>query len=391
MEILKSEHVIDLAVSMSDVREPDLAAFRENLDTFVDSLNNEARLATAAFPAVYKQLATPLRNRIEVSDWVRQFPEIHDEVIEKPIILTGMPRSGTTYFQYLFDPEPTMRMLRYWEGDRPCPPPGYAPETIEGRIAACAAEKAGREAASEVRAKIAQIHLMDADGPQECHELIAQTFANVGHYWPFSVPGNFEDCLDSARLLEAYKYHKQVLQLLQWRGQRKRWVLKWACHLVALDEILAVHPEARFVVTYRDPVQVLASNCSMSLILRNGSSSSPDPAEVGRQMKDMLLTYARRLIAFDERHSDRIAHVSFQTAVDQPEVAMAQALGALGMDMSPAFAEAIVAWRRDNPPGKRGRHDYTLEDYGLDAGEVAEEFSFYTDRYDIPSEYEAQS
>ena len=70
---------------------------------------------------------------------------------------------------------------------------------------------------------------------------------------------------------------------------------------------------------------------------------------------------------------------------------MSQALGTLGMEMSPGFSEAIVAWRRDNPPGKRGRHDYALEDYGLEAGEVAEEFAFYSKRYDIPCEHEAQT
>ena len=82
-------------------------------------------------------LALPVRNRLEVEQWLRDYPEIREEKIEAPIFLTGLPRSGTTYFQYLFDPEPSMRMLRYWEGERPCPPPGFAPETIPGRIAWC--------------------------------------------------------------------------------------------------------------------------------------------------------------------------------------------------------------------------------------------------------------
>jgi hypothetical protein len=106
-------------------------------------------------------------------------------------------------------------------------------------------------------------------------------------------------------------------------------------------------------------------------------------------MLDMLLAYLERLVAFDKEHGDRMAHVAYQTAVDQPEIAMEQALTALGIPMSTSFAEAIQSWRRDNPPGKRGTHEYALEDYGLNADEMKERFAFYIDRYDIPSERES--
>ena len=64
---------------------------------------------------------------------------------------------------------------------------------------------------------------------------------------------------------------------------------------------------------------------------------------------------------------------------------MAQALEKLGIEMSPSFADSIVAWRRDNPPGKRGTHSYALENYDLDAAEVAECYAFYTDRFLSPA------
>ena len=387
---LSSDIVIDAGVALADVSEPDLAPFRGNLDLLVGCINDEARLTPDAVPKVCRQLASGLRNRLEVSDWVRRHPEIRDEVIDEPIFLTGLPRSGTTYFQYLFDPEPNMRMLRYWEGDRPCPPPGFAPETIEGRIRLCAERKAV-QLTDVTSAKIAQIHLSDVDGPEECLEIIDQTFVNVGHYWPFRVPSYFSACLEGGRLLEAYEYHKLALQLLQWQGEPRRWVLKWPCHLVALDEIVTVHPQARFVVTHRDPVQALASNCSLATMLRRSTSRDVDPHEVGQQMREMLLVYLQRLMDFDARHGDRMAHVAYRTAVEQPDVAMAQALDVLGIGMTPSFQEAIVAWRTDNPPGKRGRHDYSLEDYGLDADEMGEEFAFYTERFDIASEQAART
>ncbi len=388
MTKLNSAMIVEKAIAGADIANPEPERFRANLDLLVDCLNEEARLSPGAVPGVCAQLASGMRNRLEIDDWVARYPEIRDEQIEQPVFLTGLPRSGTTYFQYLFDPEPTMRMLRYWEGDRPCPPPGFAPETVNARIQRCADQKAVR-LADPTGAKIAQIHLSDADGPEECLELIDQSFANVGYFWPFRVPSFFAACLERDMLLPAYEHHKLALQLLQWRTEPRRWVLKWPCHLVALDEILTVHPDARFVVTHRDPIQALASNCSLTTILRSSMSTEVDPHEVGQQMKDMLLVYLRRLIDFDDRHGERMAHVAYQTAVERPDVAMAQALDVLGIPTTPGFEHAIRSWRQDNPPGKRGRHSYSLADYGLDAGELAETFAFYTERFAIPSEQAA--
>lgn len=386
---LSVDEIINEAALLASVTDPDVSMLHRNLALLVDSINSEANLREVVIPKISHSLAISLRNRLEVEQWVKDYPEIHNEVIEKPIFLTGLPRSGTTYFQYLFDPEPSMRMLRYWEGERPCPPPGFAPETISSRIEWCARERAEAQQKDAVRAKIAQIHLSDADGPEECLKLIDQTFVNVGHYWTFRVPTYFNACLDEKMLLQTYEYHKLALQLLQWRGIKQRWVLKWPCHLIALQQILQVHPDARFVVTHRDPVQALASNCSLASLLRRSTSNHVDPHEVGRQMLDMLLAYLERLVAFDEEHGHRMAHVAYKTAVEQPEIAMEHALGALGIPMSARFSEAIQSWRRDNPPGKRGSHDYALEDYGLNADEMMERFAFYIDRYDIPSERES--
>ncbi len=384
MTALSANAIMAQALAMTDVPAPDLAAFRGNLDLLVDGINTEAGLRPEAVAGVQRQLAQPLRNRIEVSHWTRQHPEIRDEPIERPIFLTGLPRSGTTYFQYLLDADPAMRFLRYWEGQRPCPPSGFEPASVAQRIAGCAAQKA-RAMGNELSAKIAQIHLSDADGPEECLGILDQTFANVGHYWTYRVPGYFERCLDAVDLRACYEHHKLVLQLLQWRGARKRWVLKWPCHLVALQPILDVYPDASFIVTHRDPVQALASNCSLSAMLRRSTSVHVDLHEIGRQMKQMILVYLQQLVAFDKAHGARLAHVAYTTAVERPEAAVAQAFGKSLPD-DDGMTQSIVTWRRDNPPGKRGTHDYALEDYGLDASEVAAEYAFYSDRFGIPSE-----
>jgi hypothetical protein len=218
--------------------------------------------------------------------------------------------------------------------------------------------------------------------------IMDQTFGNVGHYWTYRVPTYFERCLDTVDLRACYEHHKRVLQILQWRDERQRWVLKWPCHLVALDPLLDVYPDASFVITHRDPVQALASNCSLSALLRRGTAEGVDPHEVGRQMKEMIRVYLERLVEFDKRYGGqgRIAHVDYATLVGNPETVMAEVFETLEIEMSPTFRDAIVAWRRDNPPGKRGTHTYSLDDYGLDAREVAAEYAFYIDRFNVPAE-----
>jgi hypothetical protein len=379
--------ITERAVALADVEAPDLEPFRSHFELLVDCINSEANLTSEGAAGTQAGLALPLRNRIEVSDWVHRHPEIADEPIDAPLVLTGLPRSGTTYFQYLFDPEPSMRMLRHWEGDRPCPPPAFDPASARRRLEQ-AQEQFRIDQDDELRSEIAKIHLMDPDGPEECLAIIDQTFANVGHYWTYRVPTYFERCLDTVDLRAVYAHHKLVLQLLQWQAEPKRWVLKWPCHLVALREVLDVYPDASFVVTHRDPVQALASNCSLTALLRRYTAEQPDPHEIGRQMKDMILTYLRRLVAFDEQFGEtgRVAHVDYASVVDDPEMVMTGVFEQLGLELTPTVRDSIGAWRRDNPPGKRGTHDYALDDYGLDAREVADEYAFYIDRFGVPAE-----
>ena len=215
--------------------------------------------------------------------------------------------------------------------------------------------------------------------------IIDQTFGNAGHYWTFRVPGYFDRVFDTIDLTACYAHHKRVLQVLQWQAEPMRWALKWPCHLLALDNILEVYPDAAMVVTHRDPVAVLASNCSYTAFLRAKFSDHVDRAEIGQQMKDLVGRHVRALVEFDKSRSASlpIAHVDYRQVVDDPEAAMVDVYRSLDLDLTPQVRQSIATWRAENPPGKRGVHTYDLSDYGLDAGEVAEEFAFYTDRFDL--------
>lgn len=387
--LISAQAIVEKAQALSPVADPTPELFADNLDLLVDAINAEAQLSEQGAAACTWMLALAQRKRIEVSHWCEQEPGIAEQGIERPIFLTGLPRSGTTYFQYLFDREPSLRMMRTWEGDSPCPPPAADPASAAQRQTRCAEEHRARR--QQDGGAHDSFHLSDPDGPQECVMILDQTFGNAGHYWTLRVPGYFDRLLEAVDLAQCYAHHKRVLQTLQWQAPAPRWALKWPCHLLALNEIRHVYPDAALVVTHRDPVAVLASNCSYSTFLRSKFSDRVDRCEVGQQMKDLVGRHIRALVDFDANRTDdvSIAHVDYNQVVADPEAAMVDVYRSLDLELTPAVRQSIGTWRAENPPGKRGVHAYDLSDYGLDAREVAEEFAFYIERFDLAGKVRA--
>ena len=377
------ESVLEMAGKLSPVADPTPGLFAGNLELLINSINDEARMSEAGVAACTRMLASAQAKRNEVSHWLANEPRIEEQSVERPVFLTGLPRSGTTYFQYLFDREPSLRMMRTWEGDSPCPPPAVDPASAKARRDRCADQH--RQRREQDGGASDSFHLSDADGPQECVMIMDQTFGNAGHYWTFRVPGYFERVFDTIDMTACYAHHKRVLQTLQWQAPPTRWALKWPCHLLAMDNILQVYPDAAMVVTHRNPVAVLASNCSYAAFLRAKFSDDVDLAELGQQMKDLVGRHIRALVDFDAGRAagGLIAHVDYNQVVADPGAAMVEVYRSLDLELTPEVRQSIASWRTENPPGKRGVHAYDLSDYGLDAKEVAEEFAFYTERFDL--------
>ncbi len=363
------------------------AALRPNLEWLVASINADSAMPEWGERITHDGLVNRTADRLEGLKWLRDHPGIGEEDVVAPVFLTGLPRSGTTFFQYLFDRDPRFRLIRTWESISPSPPPAVDPASVERRKAE---EQDRRRAAHPPVEGFDALHLVDLDGPEECHAFLEQSYAAAGLNNLLKVPGYFDALMDQVDMEAAYRVHKRQLQLLQWRAPQPRWALKYPNHVIAMDAILAVYSDARFVMTHRDPVQTLASIAKMTFKLREVRSDAPvDPHEVGRHMLHFVRRHIDRIMAFTGGpHADRVTHVDYYRLLDDPAGAMVDVHAGLGIDSPEQVRAAVAEWHRDNPKGARGANPYALEQFGMDGDAVAAQFADYMQRFAIPREQE---
>jgi hypothetical protein len=358
---------------------------RVNLERLVDSLDRNGGLSADGAELTRRHLTNDTVNRLEGLKWVRDYPEIADEPITAPVFLMGLPRSGTTYFQYLFDRDPRFRLIRTWESLTPSPPPGFDRESALRRKAEWAER---RRLEHPTFQGFEALHLYDEDGSDECHAFLEQSFGAAGLQNLFRVPDYFDYLMDELDLVETYRIHKRQLQLLQWRSTPRPWALKYPNHVIAMTAILKVYPDARFVMTHRDPIQTLASISKMTFSLRGIRTGKPvEPMQVGSEMMHFVQRHIDRIMEFDRSEQGRrVVHVDYYELVANPVAALREIHAGLGIDSPEEVVEAVSQWWRANPKNARGRNDYTLEQWGLDARAVAQRFGDYMRRFDIPRE-----
>ncbi|GIX29673.1 MAG: putative sulfotransferase [Porticoccaceae bacterium] len=385
-DLLEAGAIRAQAEVQTGIRDADPATLAGHLEALCGALREDAPLPPREAERIHRYLVARTADRLEAQRWLAEYPEIAAVALDAPVFLTGLPRSGTTFFQYLFDRDSRFRLVRTWQALAPHPPPGFDPASVAHRKA----EEAARRAAARPEVPgFAAMHLVDPDGPEECHAFLEQAYGAVGFHNLFDVPSYFAFLRTALDFATVYRVHARQLRLLAWRRPAKRFALKYPGHLVAMPEILAVHPSARFVMTHRDPVQVLGSLCKLTAALRAARYGAVDPRRVGRQMLEFLRFHVDRILAFDRTPAHRrVIHVDYYALLADPAATLSEVLAALDLDAPPEVRAAVAEWARANPPGARGVNPYRLEDYGLHPEEVAERFSDYRERFAIPREAE---
>ena len=364
---------------------PESDAMVEGLRVLVRSANEDADLTAdgdAAFAGIVLSLLT---RRLQIEDWYRRHPEIDDQEIESVLIGLGLPRTGSTALSYLLAQDPDVRSLRQWEAGQPTPPPDIATEATDPRfLAAQQAVGQMKNAPSELRSMLPS----SADGPAECLDLMSMTFRCMALDVLAKTPQYGQWLFNECDFEPAYRFHRRVLKLLQWHRPPSRWRVKTPAHMLSIEALDRVYPEARFVITHRDVTKVIPSVASVETAVVRMMTGSSDPLYIGKHCADTWDISLRRFIAFRDRvGEERFYDIAFEDIQSEPIAAIRGLYDWLGEDLTPATVEAMEGWLKSNDEAREqaGEHRYRAEDFGLDTDELAERFAYYAERFPIAS------
>jgi hypothetical protein len=357
--------------------------FRDGLAVLCESIDDEARLNELGEVAVRETVVNSLANRLRVFDWIRRHPEVALERIEAPIVVIGMFRAGTTFLSQLLDQDPHNRALLRWEAGDSAPPPSPANFRFGPRVDAA---RLSNDMLEELNPRMKAIHHEDAAGATECIAVMSQDFKSLSWEAVTNVP-SYSRWLLATDNRSAYEYHRSTLQVLQSGGVRGQWTLKSPHHAIALDALTAVYPDARLVLLHRDPIVLCASVCSLIITLSGTFTDTDHTAYVAEHWPAMLEESVKRIEEFRAAHPEHpIIDVQYADLVADPLRTVEDLYVACGEELDPGARDGIAAYVNAHPKTEFGTHGYDLAEFGLDAGELAERFAGYVDRYDVAVE-----
>ncbi|MGE2717558.1 sulfotransferase family protein [Mycolicibacterium litorale] len=351
-------------------------AFRDRLEVLCGSLNDEADLSDAGRAVAFEQLVQHLVNRLRLHDLLTRHPEILDVPIERPIVICGLPRTGTTHLHNMIAADPAIRYLPYWESLEPVPAPGE-PDP-QARRERCAA---GLQLVHTVMPEFRRMHDMTVDHAHEEIQLLANDIGGMLFETTFHVP-SYAAHYKAHDQAASYGYLKLTLQALQWLRGGKRWVLKSPQHLEQFPALLSTFPDATFVVTHRDPVEVIQSMATMICYAARMSCEHPDPVRLTRywveRSADLLTACVRDR---DALPADQSIDIRFDEFMADEEATLAAIYDLAGQPLDDHACSAMARFRADHPRGMYGGVTHRPADLGLDADEVAGRLAGYHRRF----------
>lgn len=373
-----ADALVDAAIAETGLDDFGEGAWRDGLDVFCDALNGEANLNATGVAIHEGRFLHLLRQRLGVVDWCRRNADIDDQEIRHPVIIVGLPRTGTTALAHLLAADPDSRALRTWEASTPTPPPEAATENTDPRIAAT---QAGIDMSHQLMPELPRLYFATATSPSEALDLLGMSFRAFQWEGQARVP-SYEEWMLDCDMTDAYRFQRRVHQLLQWRCPPTRWTWKNPPDLFWLPELRSAFPDATFIWTHRDPAAALASVASLVTVVRSFGTDDVDRVELGRRQFELWAKGVDRGLAARERlGDDAFIDVWVDGLTRDPIATIAAVYDQLGWPLTDQAERAMRAWLADNPKHGRGGHDVDPNEFGLDPAAIRERFDAYRRRF----------
>jgi hypothetical protein len=355
-------------------------SFRPRLELLCHALTTDVDLGAAGLVGAHSQLTSLLRNRLLIEHEIAEHPDVLDVEIRRPIVICGLPRTGTTHLHSLVAADPSLRSLPYWESLEPVLPAHERGITPDPRLART---DFALGVVNKAMPHFKRMHEMTVDHVHEEIQLLAIDFSTMLFETMAPMP-TWRDAYLATDQTPSYAYLKRVMQVLTYLRGGERWVLKSPQHIEQFGPLSTVFPDATFVVTHRDPVAVTISMATMLAYSARMSFDHPDPARVGRYWSERGETMLRACVRdrdllppeqtidvrFDEFMADDVAMVErIYRVAEQPFTATTRA--------------AMDDFMATHP---RGRHGSIVHDpgvLGIDVDERRGSLRFYADRFGV--------
>jgi Sulfotransferase family len=352
--------------------------FRERLAVWCRAAAEDADLGPMGKARFYGDMVRYASNRLRFHDLLGRHPEILDVEVRRPIIIAGLPRSGTTHLLNLIAADTRLRSLPYWESLEPIPDPVVAtgPKAQDPRYLKCAGEY-------QMFEHIAPL----LDHVHEEIELGALDFSTYLPEWLAVVP-RWRDYYYAHEQRPHYEYMKNVLKALQWMRGPDRWILKSPQHMEQLGALIETFPDATVVLTHRDPVSVVASAITMLTYGDRLRRTRVDPPAVAAYWSDRIERLLRACVRDRERLPEsQSIDVLFHEFMANDEAMVERIYEVARLEMSPGARASLARHMAENPRGKHGRIVYDLQsDFGVDPQALRRRFDFYYERFPVQIE-----
>ncbi len=364
----------------------DTDGFGERLTAHVAAIEADEGLTQLTRSSLRQRVVRLLRNRLSLTDLIKRYPEIESIPIEKPFIVVGMPRSGTTHLVNLIAADPRRRALPYWESQDPIPALGQGPD-IFGVDPRYSRAKSEHDALMVSAPVVAAMHDRFPEAIEEEVELLDLDLAGYVLEWHARVP-DWRDYYLGLDQNRHYVYMRKVLQALTFLRGPRTWVLKSPQHCEQLGPLMATFPDATVAFTHRDPVAVVQSTITMMAYSDRLRRTSIDP----RWLLDYWSDRVHRLLSACVRDRDLVPaehsiDISFHH-LNGNEMPLLEALyQRADVELTPKARGRFQQYLDGNPRGKHGRINYDLQrHFGISPDELRERFAFYFNRFDVRPE-----
>lgn len=371
------------ATGLSDFGAED---FRERLRIWLQSFDEDRDLGPLGRAGVFGDAVRYASNRLLLEDLIKRHPDITDVTIDRPIIIAGLPRSGTTNLVNILAADERLRSMPLWESMQPIPAPGQKP-TATGEDPRFTSTKEVWNSFEQILPLMPAMHEMAPDHVHEDIELQALDFSTYLPEW-LSRPYRWRDYYYAHDQTPHYAYGKKVLQALTWQRGPNRWVMKSPPHMENLVPLRTTYPDATYVITHRDPLAVLQSAITMVAYGDRIRRTRIDLKELANYWIERIERLLRACVNDrDSLPAAQTIDVLFHEYMADQKATIQKIYTMAGMELDAGAERSIDHYLQANPRGKHGRVIYDLAgDFGINVPALRERFGFYYSRFPVKKE-----